>query len=334
MRKTLPYLLLLILLGVGVWYFLRRPEGESFDPDEAGFTVSDTAAIHRIFLASRTGSRVTLERTPQGWMLDGKYPALRANVRQLLTTLYKQKAAYPVPKGSHNFIVKGMAGGSVKVELFGKDGRPLRTFYVGAETPDFDGTYMLMEGAERPYVVKMSGFEGYLQPRYATSWYDWRDRTVFDVPAAAIQRASVKYAEDPHQSFAISRTPEGIAVEMDGPAPGPANVRRAEQYLSFFQNVNSEGYFNGKRDVRESIATTAKKCDIELQTTGGTQRVAVYWEPVNQRSKNVGGELYDPDRYYAIINGGADTVGIQQQAFEKIFRDGREFFAADTVAKR
>ncbi len=333
MRKTLPYLVLLIALAAGVWYFFSRTDGEAFDPDEAGFTVRDTAAVYRIFLASRTGSRVTLERTPQGWMLDGKYPALRYNVRQLLTTLYKQKAAYPVPKGSHNFIVKGMAGGSVKVELFGKDGQALRTFYVGAETPDFNGTYMLMEGAKRPYVVTMSGFEGYLQPRYATSWYDWRDRTVFNVPAEAIQRASVRYAEDPRRSFAIARTDAGIAVEMDGQASSTPNLRRAEQYLNFFQNVNCEGYFNGKLGVRESIATTAKKCDVELKTTGGTQQVAVYWEPVNQRSKNIGNEGYDPDRYYAVINGGADTVGIQQQAFEKIFRDGREFFAADTARK-
>jgi hypothetical protein len=180
-------------------------------------------------------------------------------------------------------------------------------------------------------VVTLSGFEGYLQPRYATSWYDWRDRTVFNVPAANIQRASVRYYEDQRQSFAITRAPSGVTVEMDGPAPGAPNATRAQQYLGFFENLNCEGYFNGKRGVRESIATTAKKCDVELQTTSGVQRAEVYWQPVNQRSKNVGDELYDPDRYYAVINGGRDTVGIQQQAFEKVFRDGREFFAKDTV---
>lgn len=333
MRKTLPYLLLLALLGTGVWYFFNRPDGEAFDPDEAGFTIRDTAAVHRIFLASRTGNRVVLQRSARGWILDGKYPVLRANIKRLLTTLYKQKAAYPVPKKSHNFIVKGMAGGSVKVELFGKDGRAIQTFYVGSETPDFNGTYMLMEGAKRPYVVTMSGFEGYLQPRYATSWYDWRDRTVFDLPADSVRRVAVRYAEDPRRSYAVARTPAGIAVQVDGLASGTPNLRRAEQYLGFFQNVNSEGYLNGKRGVRESIATTAKKCDIELETASGTQRVAVYWEPVSQRSKNIGNEGYDPDRYYAIINGGADTVGIQQQAFEKIFRDGREFLEADTAGR-
>lgn len=336
MLKTLPYILLLALLGGGVWYFFARPEGETFDPKEAGFTITDTAAIHRIFIASRDGKRITLERAPQSagrWVVDGKYPALRAQIAQLLQTLHNQKAVYPVPAKMHNSVVQGLAASSVKVELFDKEGKTIRAFYVGAETPDFNGTFMLVEGAKRPYVVRLAQFEGYLQPRYATSWYDWRDRTVFDIPADNIRRIAVRYADSKRQSFAIERTPNGIQVSTDGPAPGAPNLRRAEQYLGFFQNVNSEGFLNGRRGIRENLAQVPKMCDIEVATASDTQRVEVYWRYIDKRSKSVDESLFDIDRYYALLNGGRDTVGIQQQAFEKIFRDGREFFTVDTAGR-
>ena len=333
MLKTLPYILLLALLGGGVWYFFARPDGDVFDPEEAGFTIKDTAAVHRIFLASRDGKSINLQRSPKGgrWLVDGQYPALRAQTDQLLSTLADQKPVYPVPAKMHNAVVQGMAASSVKVELYGRDNKPIRAFYVGGETPDFNGTYMLMEGAERPYVIRLRLFEGYLQPRYSTSWYDWRDRTVFDVPAEDVRRVAVRYADDNRQSFIIERTPGSVQISTDGPTPGAPNAARAEQYLGFFKNLHSEGFLNGRRGVRELLAEVPKMCDIELTTPSGIQRVEVYRRYVDRRSKNIDENIYDPDRFYALINGGRDTVGIQQQAFERVFRDGREFFTADSA---
>lgn len=337
MLKTLPYVLLLALLGAGVWYFFARPEGDVFDPEEAGFTITDTASIRRIFIAGRDGKRITLERSGPGapFMLDGKYLALPALARQLLTTLHDQKPVYPVPERMHNAVVKGMASSSVKVEIYNHKGTLMRAFYVGAETPDYNGTYMLMEGAKRPYVIRLAQFEGYLQPRYATSWYDWRDRTVFNVSPDSIRRADVRYAPgDKRQSFTIERTPTGVQVTTTGPTTGEPNSTRAAQYLSFFQNVNSEGFLNGRRGIAENLSQAPKMCDIELTTPSGTQRVAVYWRYIDKRSKNLDESLFDPDRFYALINDGRDTVGIQQQAFDRIFRDGREFFVADTATRK
>jgi hypothetical protein len=333
--KTLPYILLLALLGAGVWYFFARPEGETFDPKEAGFAVTDTASIHRIFIADRSGQRITVQRAAQGgqWLIEGKDPVLPAQINQLLATLHNQKTVYPVPAKMHNAVVKGMAASSRKVELFDRSGKLIRAFYVGGETPDFNGTYMLMEGAKRPYVIRLAQFEGYLQPRYSTSWYDWRDRIVFNVPADSVKRVAVTYAEDTRRSFAIERTGSGVQVTTEGAAPGAANSNRAIQYLGFFQNIYSEGFLNGRRGMRENLAVVPKMCDIEVTTPGGTQRVEVYWRLIDKRSKNIDDNIYDPDRFYALLNGGRDTVGIQQQTFERILRDGREFFVGDSTLK-
>jgi len=336
-RNTLLLLGLLALLGVGAWFFVYRPDSsDGFDPEEAGFAIRDTAVIGRIFLADPHGGRVDLRRTRSGWMLDGKYPALPAMMQQLMHTLYNQRAAAPVSKSAHNMVVTGLSSNHVKAEVFDTTGKRMRSFYVGGEVEGFNGTYMLMDGAKRPYVITLSSFEGYLTPRYSTSWYDWRDRTVFNIPADRVQSVAVTYEVDTLRSFRISRTAAGVVATMPGtPPPAASNENRAKTYLGFFQNVNAEGYLNGRTGMTENFAASRRKCLVEVATTAGdTQRIAVWYVPFYERSKNglepIGqfGD-FDADRYYAVMNGGRDTVFIQQQAFEKIFRDGPEFFAPD-----
>ena len=56
---------------------------------------------------------------------------------------------------------------------------------------------------------------------------------------------------------------------------------------------------------------------------------------INRRSKNLTvsdpnvPDDYDADRLYAVINGGKDTVMIQQYVFRKIFRKAFQFFQND-----
>ncbi|MCB9291126.1 MAG: hypothetical protein H6560_27725 [Lewinellaceae bacterium] len=49
-------------------------------------------------------------------------------------------------------MVESLATEGMKVELYDKDGGLLKAYYVGGSTSDERGTYMIMEGAEQPYV--------------------------------------------------------------------------------------------------------------------------------------------------------------------------------------
>ncbi len=334
MRKTLPLLLLLLALGAGVYFFVLRDRGEeAFSATEAGFTIKDTAAIGSITLTERSGPTITVRRgaAPSGWVLPGGEPALRSTIGGVLHTLYNQYADRPVPREAHNGVIKTLAGQNIRVDVRNRAGGLMRSFFVGGEAHAFQGTYMLVEGAARPFIVNMTGFAGVLTPRYPTSLYDWRDRTVFDVPPVDVISALVRYETDTARSFSITRTGAGVRVEVPGYTPATApNLRRAESYLGFFQNVNMEGYITGKEDTRESIAGTERRAVIEVRTKAGApQVVEVYWMPVNRRSKNFDDSTaaYDGERYFAILHGGRDTALIQERSFQKILRDGREFFS-------
>jgi hypothetical protein len=342
MRKTLLYIAILALLGVGIYYLLPSSKDDtSFDPKEAGFTVKDTGSIGRIFLAAADGESILVERTDSCWLVNKQYKALPSTLNLLLNTLVKQIPLYPVTKNAYDNAVKVMSTHGIKVELYDRAGKKMKVFYVGGTAVNNTGTNMLMEGASTPYVVESPGFVGYLTPRYATKLRDWRDRTVFNTPADEIQSVQVQYIDKPENSFTAVRNDDGtVALTVAPgqiPAGQPLNDKRAALYFRFFGNVNCEGYLNGLEDNDTTFKTAPKHSSIEVLTKmGKKQHVDIYWMAVNKRSKNQQKsavddhpEEYDSDRLYAVMNDYKDTVMIQQLVFANILRKAKEFYVKD-----
>ena len=339
MRKTILYLVILAVLGFGIYYFLFNNSGSPYSATEAGFTIKDTGAIGKIYIVTNDGDAILLERTDSAWMVNKKYKALPSTLRLLMTTLAQQAALYPVTKNAFDIVIKNMATDGIKTEIYGRDGKKMRVFYVGGSAVNNTGTNMLMEGAHTPYVVQVQGFDGYLTPRYTTNIKDWRDRTVFNIPAEEIKSVSVSYADKPVNSFTLSNDNNYINVKADTNIMkhlDSLNQRKAHIYVKYFTNVNCEGYLNGLTEMDSTIRTAPKQSSIDITGIHGQhQHVDIYWMVLNKRSKNVTQsdpdvpDDYDADRLYAVINDYKDTVMIQQQAFRKIFRKAFEFYQKD-----
>jgi len=343
MRKTFVYIAILAVLGAGVYFILpgnvnKNPYGEK----EAGFNIKDTGAIGKIFLVAQDGESILLERTDKGWIVNNTWPVLPSTLDQLMNTLVKQQPLYPVTKAAHDNVIKTLSTHGIKTELYDRQGKKMRVFYVGGAAAGGEGTNMLMEGAEQPYVVETPGFVGYLTPRYSTHIRDWRDRTVFNFTPNDIRSVSVHYDGKPDESFTVVNgpgdkvsviVPDGVVKKEDS-----LNTRRVHSYLKFFSNINCEGYLNGLEDNDTTFKTAPKHSTIEVTTRSGkSQMVDVYWMALNKRSKNrkasnFGEEVpeeFDSDRMYAVMNDYKDTIMIQILTFQNIFRRGREFYTPD-----
>lgn len=342
MQKTILYLAILLLLGFSVWFFLFSDKsGQLFSSSDSAFTIRDTSSIGKIFIAANDNtSTITLERKPGGWVLNGQYPVLASYLRQLLSTIRAQKALYPVPDNQRDAVIRGLAGGGIKTELYDLSGRKMRTFYVGGELGKFAGTVMLMEGSERPYVVQVPGFEGYLTTRYSTELNTWRDRIIFDYTPDQIAQVSIRYAQEPLNSFTLTQQGGKVSVTLDTALHNtkPVNEKRAKEYLGFFSRIYSEAFVSGALDLDTAISQMPEKATITIRPTGGAEQVVRFiYFPLDQHSKNLGKDItsyednFHSDRYFAIMNGGKDTATVQKPAFEKIFRRGYEFFVPDGV---
>ena len=335
--KTWIYFVFLVILGAAVYVvFFNRPNDNPYGREEAGFNVDDTSSIGRIFIADYNDQTILAERTDSGWMLNKKYKVLPSMLRLVMSTLHEQKVLYPVTKSAFDMAVKQLASYSTKVEIYSRSGCVISKFYVGGAAPGNSGTFMMMEGAKTPYVVHIANHSGLLSSRYSGRIEDWRDRTVFRLPANEIKEVTVTYADKPDNSFTIKKENNVFSVEG---AQGSVinkdnlNVHNANLYMQYFADVNCEGYLNGKIGMDSVMRTAARHSVIDVAGVHGQQvHVEIFWMPINQRSKNrvqtdadVPDE-YDSDRFYALINGNRDTVLIQRMVFRSILRKLKEFY--------
>lgn len=340
MSKTILYLVILLILGFGVWFFLFSDKsGQLFRSADSAFTIRDTGAIGKLFLSENgSGKGVLVQRTEKGWLVNGKYPVLESRLRNLFNTFREQQPLHVAPNDVREGIIRNIAGAGIKVEVYDRQGRLMRAFYVGGELPNFSGTAMLMEGSERPYVVNIPGFEGYLTPRYTPALRYWRDRLVFGIAPDQITSISIHNTQEPLNSFTLTQENGKLQVKLDPSIhlETPLNQSRASSYLTLFSKVYSEGFLEDIPHLDSSVAAMPQLGSVDVQGRNGYHESALlYYFPLNERAAATNpnpesmDDRYSTDRFFAIINGGADTVTVPYSNFEKIFRRGYEFFMVD-----
>ncbi len=91
----------------------------------------------------------------------------------------------------------------------------MRSFYVAGQGPNYHGSYMILENADKPYLVEIQGFDGYLSPRYSTDLNEWRSRAVFALAPKDIRSIRVEYPSEMLNSFTI----ENASTKPTTPPP-------------------------------------------------------------------------------------------------------------------
>src|SRR5262245_27619901 len=121
MKRNLFYIVVVLLLGVAIYFFIIEKENTTLDAVERKFNVDDTGTIGRIDISSMSGQKISLERRPDGWWVNNHYPARKDAVRLLLSTIKTLSIKYPVPESANNNIVKDMAANNKKVTIYDRN---------------------------------------------------------------------------------------------------------------------------------------------------------------------------------------------------------------------
>ena len=322
MKKNLVYAAVLVLLCVAAYYLVKSENKNTIDAQDRSFTVKDTAAITKIFLADKTGSQMLLERTDQKyWVVNKKYKALHSQVNSLLKAVNRLSVRNPVPKLGIENAKKNLATQGIKVELYTKDGL-LKTFYVGGATSDTRGTFMIMEGSELPFVVHILGWEGYLTTRFVPNEASWRSNNVFNIRDIA-ELGSIrlqKFGSQP-QNINIQNQNGVFSAELND-KPLKINELQLQKYLQNYLNLNIEGYEN-QSTVRDSLIKQTPVYGLEIVPKKGSALKMTFFNKVRiaYTSDQVAqmGLIPDPDRYFFFIASQNDFGIAQKRNFDPIF---------------
>lgn len=336
--------LLLALVGISVYIYTSKSKLSTVDEDARNFSYRDTAAITRIFIADKDGHKSDLKRTKTGWVVNDKYSCRSDAVLNLLEAIKLVEVKLPVPKTQRETVLKYMAAQAVKVEIYTGD-ELVKQYYVGHETEDSEGTYMLLSDVESgknhkdPYACFIAGFKGYLSPRYIPSENEWRDRLVINYTPPELKQVSVQNFEmPPDSSFTIELVNANLFKLRNGMGAELAfDDAKMRQYLVYLQNISYEVLLTGKNSkLQDSLLAVKPFSSITVTTKD--QRVEKY----NFYRKQFLGDInpehgvkydFDPDRMYLSFSNDREWALVQYFVFGKLLVNSPYFLPVNSVKK-
>lgn len=342
-RNRLLLTLTIVIVIIGVLFFINR-RYTTLDDTESGFAIDDTSTVTRIFMADMNNRTVELTREATGkWTLNDEMPAHNYNVIMLLRTMKDLTVRYPVPLAARDNVIRRLATISRKVEIYQEQyainlfnriklfprEKLTRTYYVGDATQDNMGTYMLMEGAEQPYVVFLPSLRGFIYPRYSTDVDDWRDHTIFKTPLQDFRSVKIEFLEEPDESFVVEADNEGnlTLTTLFDMQEKPYDTLRMLQFVTAFKDIRFESMLNNKLEPSyiDSLASGPVAHILTLRETDGDEFVVRTFRKggISELYDEEGAALepFDLDRLYAFINDDKDFVLIQYFVFDKVLRN-------------
>jgi hypothetical protein len=344
-RNRTAIILVLLLGGLAFWFIINKSK-TTIKETLRDFAVKDTAAITKIFLADKQGRQITLEReNAHKWMVNGKYVARPDVIRILLMTIARVDVKEPVSKGAHDNVVKTIATKAVRCEIWSGD-KLMKAYYVGGETQDMTGTYMIMldpetmETSERPFITYIPGFEGYLTTRYLTEEAGWRDRTVFAYTPDQITAVKLETPFNPELGYELKAGANNsyeLKMLNDQRKVEGIDPVAVKQYLSYFQQLNFESFEATMK--QEQIDSVKKSQPINILTvtdkSGKTNTVKFYARKPKQEGlidKNGKTIVFDQERMSALLDNGKDFVMVQYFVFGKVMPPAQYFLQNEAPA--
>jgi hypothetical protein len=322
------------------------------------FAIIDTSTVTRIYMADMQGNEVDLKKTAPGhWSLNDSLTARRDGIELLLNTMNRIVVKAPVARSAYNTVIKRLATTSIKTEvyqivprinifnlikLFPREKRT-KVYYVGSATPDNQGSFMLMEGSDTPFVVYMPGLRGYVSARYSAFTSDWRDHTIFAVRPSQVRAVEINFPAAPIESFRLDKFSDSevkITQLETNQVYEKFDTTRVVELINAFRNIRYEAAFEKLEQSRFDSITAQMPLHIIKITDvkGTTQKVTTYRRANIGKLEDPEGNLYpyDVDRLYAVMEKNNEPVIVQYFVFDPITRPlsfllGREFFGADSA---
>lgn len=265
-KQNLILLIILVTLGAA-YFFISNDDTNTPRIERRDFTVKNADEIDKIIITSKTPKQVILDKNKDGWVVNQKYKASKYQIKTLLKTVRKMEIKHPTSKQILNKVYNELTTQGIKVELFGKN-KEIKTFYVGGNTFDERGTYMMIEGALTPYAIHIPGFEGYLRSRFIDDELMWRDLEVMDYNPDEIKSVSMEYYDKSESNFTLTNNDGTYTLTNNKGERVEVDQQKADKYFGVFEHVALEAYVKSTDPIGSAeILTLPKVFNLTITTT-------------------------------------------------------------------
>lgn len=330
MKKILLLILALVALATIVYFVSQKDRSSAAPLTTKDFVLEDTASVGRVVISDPDGKTIAVSRGADGvWMVNEKYRARLDAINLILKTLHLLEIKHPVGAKSRENVLRMMAGRHKYVKVYDREGDFLKAYYVGMQTKDERGTYMVLEQPDKgrteiPYVMTMKAFYGFLTSRFFTNEQDWRDRFIIRYPELDINRVAVTNHLYPQRSFAIGYGGGNDLHMFDLPENTPVprfDTSRVKDYLLLYKRAGCETYeLAFEQQQIDSVLKLPPSFEIEVTANEPERsthlRLFLRPAPPGQlEDDNVTQAEYDREIMYGTLDG-EELFRVQRYVFD------------------
>ncbi|MBP6429619.1 MAG: DUF4340 domain-containing protein [Bacteroidales bacterium] len=346
-RKNLIIIATIIVLTLIITIVVSSQRSSTISQN---FHIEDTRKIVRIVMEDMDGSKSELIKTSDSvWMVNNEFVAAPQMIRTLLETLRDMRVREPVAKAAHANIIKQLSARHVRVDIYTqsyyinigfiklfKKEKFDKTLYVGSQTMDNMGTYMLVKGTENPCIIHIPNFRGYLSTRFDADPDDWKTHTIFKYHPSNIASIRVEIPLLEEEGFELYSEGETFHFKMlkENKNLTSFDTLKVTSLISSFLDLSFERIEKNIPQVERDTIFSQKPSFIFTvkDKNGKTKTLKTYmklnegsWVSENDKDKFY--EIFDINRMYGIMDGSKDTLVLQYFAFDNILKPASYYFS-------
>lgn len=345
-QKNLYGLIAIVLLGLivsVVW--LANSKTTTI---KQNYHIENVDSIVKITLKDKLGRNIVLDRKQDSlWVVNKDYECNQSTMQGFLETFANMRIREDVPKAAVNNIVKSLASNGVEVNIYTEDYlidfwfihlfkriHLDRTFFVGYETQDRLGTYMLKKGDKVPRIVHIPEFRGYLSSRFNTDPDAWKSHNIFRYKQSEIQQLTIDIPNQKSQSFSLKNNGKGFDfLDFNGQRINNFDTAKVVALLSSFVNMNYESVANNiNKAQKDTIFTHTPLYVITINDKKGKKEtMTIYLKPgedeveIEDPRQGFFVAMSDINRCYALTSKTKDTLVMQYFTLDNVLQPASYF---------
>lgn len=348
-RKTKNKIILIVsfLLIVGVVAILLLKDNSTI---EQNYHISDTKTITKVIIDDKDGNHLEILKVEDSVWKVNNSPANMKVVDMLLSTLKDMRIREPIAQAARNNIVKQLAssGKTVKIyqdkhaidlgfmKLFKRE-KLTKTLYIGSETQDNMGTYMMLKGEDSPCIIYIPRLKGYLSTRFSALEDFWKSHAVFKYNRDEIASLKIEIPNQKSESFMLTKNGEGFDFTLleSGQKLQAFDTLKVKALLSSCFEVNYESVAkNISKLEQDTIFGKAPAFVLTVKDNKGKENILKTYSKLHDPTSIAEGEddfyrIFDVNRCYALHSENKDTLIMQFFTLDNLLKPASYYFLTE-----
>lgn len=315
---------------------------------EQNFHIKDTNKITKIVIEDREKNISKVVKQDSIWMVNDKFQASPLMVSTMLETLREMRIREPVAKAAHENIIKQLSARNTRIDVYTesylinlgfiklfKREKLEKSIYIGNETMDNTGTFMLIKGTKNPCVIHIPNFRGYLSSRFTAVENDWKMHTIFKYKPQDIASIKVEIPDYPQEGFELYAEENTFHIKRlaDGELLKDFDTLKVTAFISSFFELNFENIATNIPQIHKDtifsknpsfVFTVKDKAGKEKKLKTFIKMNEGTW--VSENDKTNFYEIFDINRMYGLMDGNSDTLILQYFTFDNIIKPVSYFY--------